>query len=189
MKKERLIQQDVKRDTQHPLSMEVIVSIVLQAWNDIQQLTIGSQSYCIGKDFLPKPQLVGMLLHELIAMEIGRALPGKWKGDEKKIEKDLVYLPDDTYSIEIKTSSSDNGVFGNRSYVKSENGKKLRGSYYLIVNFENFTKDSRGFIKKIRFGYLEREDWIAQTAESGQQCRLSKEAKKTKLLEIYNYKH
>lgn len=169
----------------HPLSKETMVEIVFKAWNDIESLQLGTESYEIGKDLFPKPQLIGMLLHELISLEIGKLLPDQWKGDDKKEDKDLVYIPDNDYSIEIKTSSTQSGVFGNRSYVLSEKGKKLKSSYYLIVNFKNFSPSQKGYVRSIRFGYLDREDWIAQTAESGQQCRLSKDARENKLTTIY----
>lgn len=181
MDSEELKSTALKRINDHPLSSEVIVRTVLKVWNDILTLSVGDKPYRIGKDLFPRPQLIGMLLHELISIELGKLLPGEWKGDEKKNEKDLVFLPDNDYSIEIKTSSSDNGVYGNRSYVKSEKGTKLRDGYFLVVNFERITPTSLGYIKSIRFGYLNKEDWIAQKSETGQQSRLSKEAKKIKV--------
>ena len=38
----------------------------------------------------------------------------------------------------------------------------------------------------IRFGYLEHVDWIAQTASTGQQARLRKEAYDNKLITLYD---
>ncbi|HFC7940318.1 ScaI family restriction endonuclease [Neisseria meningitidis] len=40
-------------------------------------------------------------------------------------------------------------------------------------------------IKIIRFGWLDHTDWIAQTAATGQQARLSPEAYRSKLKILY----
>lgn len=100
----------------------------------------------------------------------------------------MEFLNNRGYSIEIKTSSSQTSVFGNRSYTKSDGLGKQRGTYLLTVNFDKIEPGKDAVIQRIRFGYVEQSDWISQVSETGQQCRLSKEAYQSRLLEIYNHK-
>ncbi|HGG7675208.1 TPA: ScaI family restriction endonuclease, partial [Neisseria meningitidis] len=64
---------------------------------------------------------------------------------------------------------------------------KSKNGYYLTINFEKFMPDLklRPEIKIIRFGWLDHTDWIAQTAATGQQARLSPEAYRSKLKILY----
>ena len=56
----------------------------------------------------------------------------------------------------------------------------------LAVNFEKFTTEiTRPQIKMVRFGYLEHSDWIAQSAATGQQARLSPETYRNKFVKLY----
>ncbi len=168
----------------HPLSAKEIKEIVLVSWDTILQSQIGN-SY-IGKDFSPKPQIMGFFLHELIQIEIEKRYPKVWRKEKDARDKDLVYIPNENYSIEIKTSSNPNSIFGNRSYAQdSENGKKSKAGYYLAINFEKFADTGvLPKILKIRFGWLDHEDWIGQTAATGQQSRLSRDVENYKLLQI-----
>ncbi|MEK7465290.1 MAG: ScaI family restriction endonuclease [Patescibacteria group bacterium] len=56
--------------------------------------------------------------------------------------------------------------------------KKAKDGYYLSVNFTKPIKGEKSYITKIKFGWLDHTDWIAQTAATGQQSRLTPEAKK-----------
>jgi len=98
-----------------------------------------------------------------------------------------VYIPDDNYSIEVKTSSNPKHIYGNRSYAQSTSkGKKAKSGFYLAINFGNFSKTGiQPEIRLIRFGWLDSEDWIGQKAETGQQSRLSQDVEKYKLLKLY----
>lgn len=111
--------------------------------------------------------------------------------DSTKLDKDLVCIDNDNYSIEIKTSSSKNSIFGNRSYgiqSNKENTKKKEG-YYLAINFEKCTEEiEKPDIRLIRFGWLSHSDWISQTSETGQQASLSKDAYDYKLIELFKNK-
>jgi hypothetical protein len=109
----------------HPLKPKEIVDVVLKAWDDIFDSSFGPKPFKIGVDIFPKPQIMAFLLHELIPLEFAERYKGKWRIDKSGDEKDLVYIPDDQFSVEIKTSSSDSKIFGNRSYAqKSETVKK-----------------------------------------------------------------
>ncbi|MFN6098915.1 MAG: ScaI family restriction endonuclease [Dolichospermum sp.] len=124
---------------EHPLDANEIYEIVISVWEEIFQSSITSRGYKIGRDIFPSPQIIGSLLHELIPLELSGKYPQLWRREKDTTEKDLVYIPNDNFSIEIKTSSSPRNIFGNRSYAqKSTTGKtkKSKSGYYLVINFE-----------------------------------------------------
>jgi ScaI restriction endonuclease len=169
-----------------PLPMKDIVEIVLGSWEDLFHSRIGRKAYRIGFDIRPEPQIMGFLLHELIPLNLGAARTNEWRSGAASTECDAVFIPDAKFSFEIKTSSSARGIFGNRSYAHVSNrATKRRGSFFLAVNFGKFSSAERPEIGLIRFGWLGAGDWIGQSAESGQQARLTKEAKAYKLRIIY----
>ena len=164
-----------------------VVEVTLKAWSDIFASAIGSKPFAIGTHMFPSPQIMAFFLRELIPLELQERYPGTWRGDAAANEKDLVYLPDDLYSVEIKASSSPKSIFGNRSYAQRGTAqKKSKAGYYLAINFEKFALGrARPEITRIRFGWLDHEDWLGQIAATGQQARLDKEADRYKLLVLY----
>ena len=90
----------------HPLKPKEIYEVVIQVWREIFESNFTSKNYKIGVDLFPRRQIMGYFLHELIPLELARRYPGIWRREETATEKDLVYLLDDCFSIEIKTSSS-----------------------------------------------------------------------------------
>ena len=174
---------------EHPLFEEEIVDAVLDAWDRIKLTKIGGELQ-IGVDVFPSPQIMGNYLHELIPVMLAHKYPGVWRKEQLKDEKDMVYIPDDFYSVEIKTSSNAANIYGNRSYGQknSENnsGKKKYG-YYITVNFEKYTETNHNpRIKKIRFGWIDHSDWHAQAAATGQQASLALDARDHKLKLLYS---
>ena len=125
-------------------------------------------------------------MHELIPLELEYRYPNVWRRDDQSDEKDVVYIPDRTYSIEIKTSSSARNIYGNRSYAQTtSDSKKSKSGYYLAINFEKFTRTkSDTKIKLVRFGWLDHADWQGQVSATGQQARLSRNVETYKLLEL-----
>jgi hypothetical protein len=172
---------------EHPLKDSEIVEVVLAAWDSIFASRIGKRAFHIGQDIFPKPQSMGFFLHELIPLELAVRHPKSWRGERSSSEKDIVYIPDDKYSIEVKTSSNPSHIFGNRSYAqKATTDKKAKSGYYLAVNFEKFLGISkRPSILLVRFGWLDSTDWIGQKAATGQQSRLSSQVETYKLLELF----
>lgn len=168
----------------HPLDTLELLHVVEQAWAAIGNSQIGR--FRIGVDIFPKPQIVGFFLHELIALEITRRYPEMWKRDEQITDKDLVYLPDERFSIEIKTSSSRGQIYGNRSYAQVGNDEqKGKSGYYLAVNFEKITPTTpHPQLHLVRFGWLDHQDWLGQAAPTGQQARLNPDAERYKLLPL-----
>jgi hypothetical protein len=171
---------------QHPLPHTQLYQVVLQAWADLFHSHIGSKPFIIGVDLFPSPQIMGFFLHELIPLELAFQSPQSWRVGQPATEKDAVYIPNDQYAFEIKTSSSANAIYGNRSYTQAtQTPKKDKSGYYLAINFEKFTpKIKRPQITQVRFGWLDQTDWIGQTAASGQQARLQSDANRYKLLPL-----
>lgn len=171
----------------HPLDTDEIVEVVLLRWDSIFRTRIGGKAQ-IGVHIFPRPRIMGTFLHELIPLEFGDRYPGIWRREEASNEHDMVYVPDQTKSVEIKTSSSASRVFGNRSYAQpAKSGKKTKSGYFLTVNFAKFddTKN-KPRITKVHFGWLDGHDWIAQSAQTGQQSRLPSHIYGSKLLSIYS---
>lgn len=170
----------------HPLDTKELFEIVLKTWDDVFNSGIGRKPFKIGIDLFPSPQIMGFFLHELIPLELEYRYPAVWRRNSRVQEKDIVYLPDDNFSIEVKTSSSPKNIYGNRSYAqKGDNTKKSKSGYYLAINFEKFTDTNhQPQILLVRFGWLDHADWIGQIAATGQQARLSPMVEQNKLLTL-----
>jgi len=171
----------------HPLEEKEIVDVVIDAWDSIFESSLGTKSFHIGKEIFPKPQIMGFLLHELIPLELAARYPKLWRGEKSGSDKDIVYIPDNKFSIEVKTSSNPKHIFGNRSYAQdTSEGKKSKSGYCLAINFEKFSSaKTHPGILRICFGWIDASDWIGQKAATGQQSRLSPEVESFKLIEIY----
>jgi len=175
--------------TEHPIDPNEIFDVVCQSWDDIFNSAISKRGYKIGVDIFPNPQTIGAFLHEIIALEFASRYPGIWRRDESGAEKDLVYIPNPIYSIEIKTSSSPKSIFGNRSYAQeTDSPKKAKSGYYLAVNFGKFAVrgqiNQKPTLSLVRFGWLDHTDWIGQSAATGQQARLDPSVERFKLLKL-----
>ena len=170
----------------HPLASDVLVEVVLGSWQDIFESSFGVKGYLIGREFFPPPQIMSFLMHELIPIELLARYRGTWRGQQGNSEKDLVYVPDNLYSVEIKASSSSRRIYGNRSYAQKGNrSRKSKSGYYLAINFQKFAVSSEPRVTLIRFGWLDHEDWTGQTAATGQQASLSLMVENAKLQVLY----
>lgn len=168
----------------HPLSHDVLVQAVLESWKEIY--CFGSKKFRVGVQLLPSPQVVGNLLHDLVPLVLND-LDGRWVKAKSRDDKDLVFLPDRSKSIELKTSSANDRIFGNRSYTQEvKNPTKDKSGFYLAVNFEKISKSNRrSEITLIRFGWLDHGDWNGQESSSGQAAHLPIHVEREKLLTIY----
>ena len=175
----------------YPVSKDEIIQVTLKAWNDIFASSFGSKPFKIGVDIFPSPQIMAFLLHELIPLELQSRYPKSWRRDTSGNEKDLVHLPNDNFSTEIKASSSATGIFGNRSYAQpGPNAKKAKSGYLLAVNFEKFSSDkTKPEIRLIRLGWLDHTDWIGQSAQTGQQARLNRDVRAKKMTTLYDLRN
>lgn len=171
----------------HPLDVNEIVEVVTRCWEDIFTTSIGGKLR-IGTDVFPVPQILSSFLHEMIPLDFEGRHPGVWRRDQSASEKDLVHVPDQSFSVEIKCSSQKN-IYGNRSFTQESEArpaKKEKSGYYLAVNFPPIHKLREVKpITTIRFGWLDITDWKGQAAASGQQASLSREALTGKLLTLY----
>jgi hypothetical protein len=172
---------------EYPVRPDELVEIVRGEWEGIFQSRIGKHGLRIGEHIVPKPQIMGDYLHELIPYEFRARYPDVWRRDSGGNDKDLVYVPDpDTWSTEIKTSSHPTQVFGNRSYAQPGSvSRKSKSGFYLTVNFEKWSdvedQDRFPAVRLIRLGWLDHTDWIAQASSSGQQARIRPSAYAGKL--------
>lgn len=171
----------------HPADPQEIVDIVLLCWKGIFQTAIAGRLK-IGEDIFPGPSILSSFIHELVPAEFEQRYPGTWRREQSAAEKDLVYLPDDRYSVEIKASSQ-KGIYGNRSFTQvsvARPQKKDKSGYYLAINFPPVHK-TRDYapISMVRFGWLDIGDWRGQVAASGQQASLPRDVLEGKLLLLY----
>jgi hypothetical protein len=173
----------------HPLATKELVQVVLTAWTELHATRIGNRKLQIGRDIFPNPQILGFFMHELIPVELAAEHPELWRREKEKGERDLVFIPDPKFSVEIKTSSHASQIFGNRSYAQppaaGKVGQKGRAGYFLTVNFVAKKEAGDGKITRIRFGWLDHSDWVGQTSESGQQAHLTANSDRYKLVQIY----
>lgn len=174
----------------YPLTGKQIAEPILEAWDSIFESKIGRHGIQIGKEIFPSAQVMASYLHVMIPLEFAAIYPGVWRSDQTASEKDLVYIPDDAFSAEIKASSSAKKIFGNRSYAQEATSlKKNKNGYYLAVNFEKFASDrttpQRPRIRLIRFGWLDHSDWKGQDKPTGQNASLLSESDQGKLIAVY----
>lgn len=166
----------------HPL-VSTLPELCLQTWESILNTKINTYLNLRVGDMGISPQAVSNLIHDILPEHVVRR-DGKWKKGSETHEKDLVYLPDDKYSFELKVSSSPRGIFGNRSYAQRKiTTKKINDGYYLALNIDKLTVPSPK-LRLIRFGWLSHSDWVGQQSQSGQQARLSPETLKTKFVTL-----
>ena len=169
----------------HPLFGDEIRTLVTAGWDDVFESKIGSKGLRIGVDIFLKGQAMGSLLHELIPREFADAHPTLWRPESAVTDKDLVFIPDDKFSIELKTSSHPSEIRGNKSYVEDATpGKKLKDGYYLVVNYAEAKHGKQLEIKKIRFGWLDHSDWQTGKSRKGQGATVKAIAKKHKLIDL-----
>lgn len=170
---------------EYPLDHAELVEVVLKCWDDIFSTTIAGRLR-VGDDVKFSPQMMANFLDELIPVELGERHPEVWRRQLTKVEKDLVCIPDGSFSTEIKCSSSANDIFANRSYAQpSAPGTKPKDGYYIAVNFQGFGVSSTPKVTRIKLGWLDHTDWIPQASATGQQARLTPEAKAGKLIQLY----
>lgn len=168
---------------QHPLKLDELLEVTLQAWELVWDTRIGSGETAIRLEDIDVPAtVVGYFLEKLIAKELERRYPNAWRGGLAKTEKDLVYIIEPDYSIEVKTSGQlGTKIFGNRSYSKGAGegeaaSKPEKSGYYLAVNFHEKT------LLLVRFGWIDWSDWAGQKAQSGQAASLGSAVYEHKLV-------
>lgn len=170
-----------------PIKMPCLCEFVHSAWNDIYASSFKGGKWVIGKDIFLPAQATGVILEKLIAVHMAEQFPKSWRGGKTKSEKDIICCDNRDFSFEIKTSSSVNGLYGNRStgYEAAER-TKTRAGYYLVINYKlPDENDPTNFIRQIRFGWIDDKDWVGQSQPTGQQASIGAQLAKLKLLTIF----
>lgn len=170
---------------QHPLKSERILEVALAGWDKLWQTTIGSGATAVRLAQLDAPAtVVGYFFEVLLGRELAACFPGEWRGGSReKQEKDLVCESAQQFSIEMKTSGQLGWkIFGNRSYGQKALDpslvKKEKSGYYLTVNVVKQT------LTRIRFGWIDADDWKPQLAPTGQMAGLPDSVYRYKLIRI-----
>lgn len=127
------------------ITMDILRDAVLATWNDIEQASIAGVRLLDVAD----SGVVSNLFHSLLPIKLSSL---GYRKDQDKNEKDLHYITDPKFSIEIKTSTSAR-VAGSVSYIGNGNSTKERSAFYLCVFW------SKEGITSIKFGIVNFEDW------------------------------
>lgn len=169
----------------HPLDVDTIREVALIAWGVLWQTKIGEGDISVRLDEIDVPAtVVGYFFEKLFARELERKHPEQWRGSRSKEEKDIVYVPNPAFSIEMKSSGQiGTKVFGNRSYnQKAQEGSKIskieKSGYYITINFNHQT------LNLIRFGWIDLHDWKSQKSSTGQAATLADEVYTHKMIVI-----
>jgi hypothetical protein len=170
-----------------PLDTRTLVEVVKGAWHDLYSSQIGKAQLMIGRDVFLPAQATGVILERLIAHELKRR-DARWQSGVAKADKDVTFKDNPRYCFEIKTSSSKSGLYGNRSTGhRAEGRQKYRTGYYLVVNYKLPTPDDgTKWIWRIRFGWIDDEDWTGQAQPTGQQASVSREVARGKLITLFS---
>ncbi len=171
-----------------PLSTDDLIILVESAWEELFSSSFGNSQLKIGQDIFLPAQATGVILEKLIAVILTNSYSG-WRGGKTKQEKDIICIKDNRYSFEIKTSSSKNGLYGNRSTGhRSSDRTKYRTGYYLVINYKlPKEEDLSRQLWKIRFGWIDDEDWLGQNKPTGQQASIGAKLARLKLITLKSY--
>lgn len=167
----------------HPLTLTVIHDAAQTSWERLWSTTVGDAALGFPLVELDPPAtVVGYFFEKLFAKELATRLPGVWRSG-KGSEKDLHCLSDSTKSVEMKASGQlGYKIYGNRSYGQvvenADAAKKNKSGYYITINFHGQT------LTRLRFGWIDADDWIPQKSATGQMAGLGDNVYKYKLLTI-----
>lgn len=163
----------------YPLSKEEILDISLICWDKLWTTKVANIIDLKEVD-LPAT-VIGYFFQKLFANELENRYSQEWRGEKDKSDKDLVNLKNSGFSTEMKSSGQMGyKVFGNRSYGQSsDTPSKAKSGYYITVNFYNQT------LNLVSLGWIDKEDWKCQNAESGQAATLPSEVYQHKLIPLF----
>jgi len=163
---------------EYPLSKKEILEISVICWDKLWTTKVANLINL--KEVELPATVIGYFFQKLFAHELQIRYEYEWKGEKDKSDKDLVNIKDDKFSTEMKSSGQMGyKVFGNRSYCQSSDSpSKAKSGYYITVNFTNQT------LNLISIGWIDKEDWNCQNAQSGQAATLPKEVYEHKLIPL-----
>jgi hypothetical protein len=168
----------------NPLGSTGLVDAAVAAWSSLWSTNIGVGAAAVPLSGLQMPAtVVGYFFEILLARELQSRWPEQWRPGLSKAEKDLVFIPDPHFSIEVKTSGQlGDRIYGNRSFGQAPANQALvrkdKSGYYLTANFFGST------LTLLRFGWIDGEDWRPQTSPTGQMAGLADEVYSGKLVRL-----
>ncbi len=169
---------------ENPLSLNDIRELVLESWQELWQTQLGVGPSAIPLSEIEVPAtVIGYFFEKLFIRNLLQRQPSKWRGGREKGDKDIVYLANERYSIEVKTSGQmGTKIFGNRSHGQQLTDlarvQKEKSGYYITVNFFGMS------LNLIRFGWIDHSDWKPQRSPTGQMAGLTEEVYYYKLVPI-----
>jgi hypothetical protein len=164
---------------EYPLSKNEILEISIICWDKLWTTKVANLIDL--KEVELPATVIGYFFQKLFAHELQNRYQDMWRGEKDKSDKDLVYIPNnEQFSTEMKSSGQMGyKVFGNRSYCQSSNSpSKAKSGYYITVNFTNQT------LNLVSIGWIDKDDWNCQNAESGQAATLPNEVYEHKLIPL-----
>lgn len=170
-----------------PITPEDIISICLAGWDSLLESRIGKEELKIPEDIELAPQIIGTFLEKIISRGMAEKYPETWRPGIGN-EKDIYCIKEVSMSIEMKTSTSLNQIYGNRSSAQelTDGVKKERDGYYIGINYDNPKKGNPGKIRRISVGWLSHGDWKGQDTQTGQMASLTPDARTNKMIPIYD---
>jgi hypothetical protein len=173
-----------------PLSRSQLFDVVVEAWKDLISTRFGRRGLRIGHGIDMPPSALGSLIEKLVAAVL-EDVSGSFRGGlSQAIDKDIICEDDPSFSFEIKTSTNNRGVYGNKSQGQtSSKSKKIRVGYHLVINYQIPSPACPDGKFIVRFGWLDNSDWKAQDANSGQSAHVPAHIMDVKLVELgrWNY--
>nr|WP_299038637.1 ScaI family restriction endonuclease [uncultured Psychrobacter sp.] len=166
---------------EYPISTQEILEIATLAWNNIWNTSIGGH-ISINEVGLTASN-IGNFFQQLYIHELVLRHPNQWREQSNKSDKDIVYISNNYFSTEMKTSGQAGYyLYGNRSTSqevsqRATSGKDKSG-YYITLNFHGQA------MTRLRIGWIDENDWLGQSSQTGQSATLSSEVYEHKLIDI-----
>jgi len=156
----------------YPLSKKKIVEVVKESFADFKHGKFRKMN--LGKEVIPEKQVQSGILHELIVASM--SLIKGFREGKQKHDKDIVFIKNNKFSLDVKTSTNPERIAGNRLTAGRTDYVNPSG-YFLCVNFDPFLKGiklQKPKLRKIRFGWIDASKWKPQSGR-GQAATLSSE--------------
>lgn len=106
----------IERYPLNPSQNNIILQYALDSWAHVWNTTIGNTPLRLSV-LNPSATVIGYFFEKVFAYNLAQAFPLEWRGGINKEDKDIVCIPHNNFSIEIKTSGQlGTKIYGNRSY-------------------------------------------------------------------------
>ncbi len=164
----------------HPLNKQDIHDIAVKSWSLLWETKIGK--IISVREAGLSAQVIGNFFQKIFTHQLENKFKDDWRGDSYKKDKDLVYIKDINFSVEMKSSGQPGyELYGNRCTsldVNKKSSGKDKSGYYITVNFIGDK------LTLLRFGWIDNDDWQPQKSPTGHAATLDKDVYKYKLIDI-----